>query len=162
MAQRVRRRVVALSTMAVAAVYSAGYLRTAPAAARIAAAEQAFASGGGGSSAVRSGVLLLPAAPTAAPALPEPTGPFNDGTYTGYGTSRRGDVEVAVVVNDGQIVSAEITRCMTQYPQSRIAGLPAQVVARQSVLVDAVTGATYSMRAYQDAVRAALTRAQQA
>jgi uncharacterized protein with FMN-binding domain len=97
----------------------------------------------------------------AAPAQVAPAGPvtYQDGTYSGYGTSRRGDVEVAVVIQGGKIVSADVTRCMTQYPESRIARLPAQVVARQSAQVDRVSGATYSTQAYQQAVQQALNKA---
>jgi uncharacterized protein with FMN-binding domain len=88
-----------------------------------------------------------------------PAGGYHDGTYVGYGTSRRGDVEVTLTIDGGRIVSCVISRCLTQYPQSRINGLPGQVVARQTAAVDRVTGATYSTQAFRDAVAAALRRA---
>jgi uncharacterized protein with FMN-binding domain len=98
--------------------------------------------------------------PTSTP-LKSATG-LTDGTFVGLGRSRRGNVEVALTVGGGKIVTAEISHCMTQYPQSVIDGLPAQVVARQSAQVDLISGATYSSRAFQDAVRQALAQSQQA
>src|SRR5437899_879047 len=135
MAKKVNRRLVVLSTSAIAAVYAVGYARTAPAAARIAAAESP-ASPTVTAHATPAGSAPLPARPnTAPPAQPAPANPaapapaapaaagastvYQDGTYGGYGTSRRGDVEVAVVIQGGRILSADMTRCMTQYPESR-------------------------------------------
>ena len=103
------------------------------------------------------GSLVMPTPPGPAPV---PGVPFLDGTYSGYGTSPRGDVEVGVTIQGGQIGAVEITRCMTQYPESAIAKLPAQVMARQSALIDRVSGATYSTQAFQQAVQQALARAQ--
>ena len=87
------------------------------------------------------------------------TGKYTDGSYTGTGTSRRGDIEVAVVVKGGKITSAEITNCGTVYSCSRVAALPGQVITRQSATVDRVSGATYSTQAYQLAVADALAQA---
>src|SRR5205807_3669400 len=55
---------------------------------------------------------------------------FKDGTYTGQGTSRRGDVWVQVQVAGGRISDVSITRSTLQYPLRDIAGLPQQVVDR--------------------------------
>jgi uncharacterized protein with FMN-binding domain len=66
---------------------------------------------------------------------------------------------VAVTVQSGRIAAVDITDCRTQYPESFIDGLPAQVVARQSAQVDLVSGATYSSRAFQSAVSQALAQA---
>lgn len=84
---------------------------------------------------------------------------LKDGTYTGYGTSRHGDIEAAVEIKDGRIVSAYITQCLTRYSCSRIAAIIPQVVARQSAEVDYVTGATQSSDAFYYAVREALSKA---
>jgi uncharacterized protein with FMN-binding domain len=84
---------------------------------------------------------------------------LKDGTYTGYGTSRHGDIEAAVEIKDGHIVSAYITQCLTRYPCSRIAAIIPQVAARQSAEVDYVTGATQSSDAFYYAVREALSKA---
>jgi uncharacterized protein with FMN-binding domain len=97
-------------------------------------------------------------AATATPTTAAKSG-YKDGTFTGAGTSRRGGFEVAVTVQGGRITNVALTRVTTQYPASRIAGLPAQVVARQSAQVDRVSGATYSVQAFQQAVQEALAQA---
>jgi uncharacterized protein with FMN-binding domain len=118
--------------------------------------------------------LVVPVAPVAPPASPasvaqvvdSATHPadsvramLKDGTYSGYGTSRHGDIEAAVQIKDGRIVSAYITQCLTRYSCSRIAAIIPQVVARQSAEVDYVSGATQSSDAFYYAVREALSKA---
>ena len=75
------------------------------------------------------------------------------------GTSRRGSVWVDVTMNAGRIELVTITRSTLQYPVRDIAGLPAQVVAKQSGQVDIVSGATYSSQAFRTAVSQALQAA---
>ena len=87
---------------------------------------------------------------------------YRDGTYSGQGTSRRGDVWVQVQVAAGRIANVSITRSTLQYPLRDIAGLPQQVVDRQSAQVDVVSRATYSSMAFRQAVTQALTSAQTA
>jgi len=82
---------------------------------------------------------------------------FKDGTYTGQGTSRRGDVWVQVQVAGGRISDVSITRSTLQYPLRDIAGLPQQVVDRQTAQVDIVSRATYSSMAFRQAVSQALS-----
>ena len=82
-----------------------------------------------------------------------------DGTYVGTGTSRHGNVTATVVIQNGKIVSAEITASSTRYPIAKIAALPGEVVARQSASVDTISGATDSSTAYKSAVAAALAQA---
>ena len=109
-----------------------------------------------------------PAQPAQTPAQPAqtPTQPlqaaYRDGTYSGQGTSRRGDVWVQVQVAGGHISNVSITRSTLQYPLRDIAGLPQQVVDRQSAQVDVVSRATYSSMAFRQAVTQALTSAQTA
>ena len=107
-------------------------------------------------------------APTSPPAAtaPQPaassavTSPkYVDGTYTGQGTSRRGDVWVSVTVQSGRITAVDITRSTLQYPLRDIANLPNQVVERQSAQVDTVSRATYSSQAFRVAVSQALSKA---
>ena len=86
-------------------------------------------------------------------------GQYRDGTYTGQGTSRRGDVWVSVQVQGGQIANVTITRSTLQYPLRDIANLPAEVVQRQSAQVDTVSRATYSSQAFRGAVSQALSAA---
>jgi uncharacterized protein with FMN-binding domain len=86
-------------------------------------------------------------------------GPYKDGTYSGWGTSRHGDIEASVLVKDGRIAAAIISQCLTRYSCSWISALPGQVTARQSPEVDFVSGATESTNAFYYAVVEALKKA---
>lgn len=95
-----------------------------------------------------------------APAPPEPARPaYHDGTFSGWGSSRHGDIQATVVIENGRIASARISECDMHYPCSWIAHLQGQVVARQSPDVDYVSGATQSANAFYYAVVEALTKA---
>jgi uncharacterized protein with FMN-binding domain len=113
-------------------------------------------------------VANAPAEPPPAPAAEhrpnvaaaEPPAPiWKDGTYTGWGYSRHGDIEAAVVIEGGRIASATISQCRTRYSCSVIDRLPPQVAQRQSPDVDYVSGATQSADAFYGAVLAALSKA---
>jgi uncharacterized protein with FMN-binding domain len=84
---------------------------------------------------------------------------YKDGTYTGWGTCRHGDIEAKVVIEGGRIASAEISQCLTRYSCSWIAALPPQVVTDQSPETDIVSGATQSSDAFYYAVVEALGKA---
>jgi uncharacterized protein with FMN-binding domain len=113
----------------------------------------------------------VPAASITAPApLPEPTpaptpaatpqaSQYKDGTYSGWGTSRHGDIEATVTIAGGRITSALITQCLTRYSCSWVSHLQGQVVTRQSAEVDYVSGATQSANAFYYAVVQALSKA---
>jgi uncharacterized protein with FMN-binding domain len=88
-----------------------------------------------------------------------PTPLWKDGTYTGWGYSRHGDIEAEVVIGGGRILSATISQCRTRYSCSVIEKLPPQVALRQSPDVDYVSGATQSADAFYGAVVAALGKA---
>ncbi len=96
-------------------------------------------------------------AAAAATAPPAPV--WKDGTYTGWGTSRHGDIQVTLVITSGRIESADISRCETRYSCSWINHLQPQVVKRQSADVDYVSGATQSANAFYYAVLEALGKA---
>jgi uncharacterized protein with FMN-binding domain len=102
-----------------------------------------------------------PAAPpqTPAPAVTPAAARYKDGTYTGWGTCRHGDIQATVVISSGRILSASISQCWTRYPCSWIAALPPQVAQRQSPEVDYVSGATQSTNAFYYAVVDALAKA---
>ena len=85
---------------------------------------------------------------------------LKDGRYQGLGSSRHGDIVADVVIQKGQIVYAGIAECLTRYSCSVIKQLPEQVVVRQSIEVDLVSGASESTSAFQDGIAAALARAQ--
>jgi uncharacterized protein with FMN-binding domain len=84
---------------------------------------------------------------------------WKDGTFTGWGGSRHGDIQATVEIKAGRITSAWISICATQYSCSWIDTLPGQVVARQSPEVDFVSGATQSTNAFYYAVVQALQKA---
>ena len=177
--QRMHRGLVALSASAIAAVYLAGYVRTQSADASIGAAAlptlapsptAAIAIAAAPSATATPVPRVVPtvpvqrsAPPTTAVPAPAPSaalgGALKDGTYTGTGSSRRGDVWVSVEVQSGRIATVTITRSTLQYPLRDIAGLPAQVVQRQSAQVDIVSRATYSSQAFRTAVSQALSQA---
>jgi uncharacterized protein with FMN-binding domain len=98
-------------------------------------------------------------ATTVAPTPPGATVRYKDGTYYGWGTSRHGDIQAAVVIEDGRIASATIAQCLTRYSCNVIATLPPQVAQRQSPEVDYVSGATQSTNAFYYAVVDALSKA---
>jgi uncharacterized protein with FMN-binding domain len=82
-----------------------------------------------------------------------------DGTFLGWGSSRHGDIQASVEIQNGRIVSAQIAQCLTRYSCDVIDKLPPEVVARQSADVDYVSGATESADAFYDAIADALAKA---
>jgi uncharacterized protein with FMN-binding domain len=96
-------------------------------------------------------------APEPAPVPAKPH--YKDGAYLGWGTSRHGDIQASVVIEDGRILSATIAQCLTRYSCNVIATLPPQVAQRQSPETDYVSGATQSTNAFYYAVVDALSKA---
>jgi uncharacterized protein with FMN-binding domain len=86
-------------------------------------------------------------------------GPYKDGTFSGWGNSRHGQIQVTVEVKDGHITNAWISACLTRWSCSWVSHLPAQVIARQSAEVDYVSGATQSGNAFYWGAVDALARA---
>jgi uncharacterized protein with FMN-binding domain len=81
---------------------------------------------------------------------------YKDGTYFGWGYSRHGDIQASVAVQDGRIVAAQITQCLTRYSCDVIDMLPSQVLSRQNAYVDLISGATESANAFSNAIYRAL------
>jgi uncharacterized protein with FMN-binding domain len=181
---RMHRGLVAISASAVAAIYMAGYVRTQSADASIGALSSGVAASAplateppraAATTAIPQIIQrAVPAIPTSsavqptsppATAAPQPAaaqqsqGSLKDGTFIGQGSSRRGDVWVSVDVQGGRIADVTITRSTLQYPLRDIAGLPSQVVQRQTAQVDTVSRATYSSQAFKQAVSQALSKA---
>jgi uncharacterized protein with FMN-binding domain len=96
---------------------------------------------------------------TASPTATPRTSGYADGTYAATGTSRFGNVTVAVTTAAGKISNVQITQVTTKFPVSRIASLPSQVTQNQTANVNVVTGATYSSQAFKQAVQQALSQA---
>jgi uncharacterized protein with FMN-binding domain len=88
-----------------------------------------------------------------------PAAQWKDGTYSGWGYSRHGNIEAQVVIENGRIASATISQCRTRYSCSVIDRLPPQVVERQNPEIDYVSGATQSADAFYGAVIEALGKA---
>ena len=109
--------------------------------------------------AVELPVAVAEPAPAASAPPVAPKAQYKDGTYFGWGTSRHGDIQAAVVIQDGRIASATIAQCLTRYSCSVIAKLPPQVAERQSPETDYVSGATQSTNAFYYAVVEALSKA---
>lgn len=107
-----------------------------------------------------------PATATTSPAptktaSPTPTTGYKDGSYVAVGSSRHGNIEVTVVIQNGKIVSASVSNCATRYPCSDVAPLVKSVVSQQAVPASHVSGATDSSNAYKTAVAKALSLAKQ-
>jgi uncharacterized protein with FMN-binding domain len=111
-------------------------------------AELAAAPAPAPASATASAPTAVTASDPASEAAPVPSGKWRDGTYTGWGTSRHGDIKAQVVIRDGRIVEAGIASCETRYPCDVIDKIIPQPVARQSPDVDRVSRATESADAY--------------
>lgn len=101
-----------------------------------------------------------PVAPPAASASAEKSAAYRDGTYFGWGTSRHGDIQAAVVIEGGRITTARVAQCLTRYSCSWITPIPPRILSRQGVTYDYVSGATESSDAFQDAIAEALSQAQ--
>ena len=163
MARKLKANLVALGSAAIVTVYAIGYAWT----------EHASPSSGAPATTASTDTqapdtaTAIARAIAAAPPLPRPSATgktasapaYRDGTYTGAGTSRRGDISVALTIQNGKVTGVKITRATTYYPTSDIARLPGQVVSRQSANVDFVSGATDSSLAFRGGVAQALSRA---
>lgn len=163
MAKKMPRRFVALSSSVIAAIYLTGLVYTRGADAALASAASGVASSPTTAASPRTSVgppSAVVSASTSSTSASTPTAEtYKDGAYTATGTSRRGNVSVSLTIQSGRIANVTIAGATTQYPVSRIAPLPAQVVSRQSGQVDNVSGATYSAEAFHLAVQAALIKA---
>jgi uncharacterized protein with FMN-binding domain len=140
MAKRLPRSLVALSASVVAAIYTAGYIRTQLADANLATAERVPIVTTTVNPTAQPGVAILVRIPSDRPSQESsrsdgqtPTaelGVYKDGAYEGAGRSRRGDVEVTITIQGGRITRVSLDTVTTQYPVRYIAGLPAQAIAR--------------------------------
>jgi uncharacterized protein with FMN-binding domain len=97
-------------------------------------------------------------APTPPP-VAAPGGNWRDGTYTGWGTSRHGEIKAQVVIKNGRIVESSVASCETRWPCDVITDIFHQPVERQNADVDRVSRATESSNAYYYALVAALENA---
>lgn len=86
---------------------------------------------------------------------------FVPGTYTGHGMGRAGDIEVNVTVSENRIDSIEVGDNGETVGVKDLAfvGLRDEILANQSLGVDAVAGATMTSNGFLAAVTDALTQA---
>ncbi|MHB8577068.1 MAG: FMN-binding protein, partial [Dehalococcoidia bacterium] len=159
MARKVNRRLLALGSAAIVSVYAVGFARTSGSAANTgaglslipvatsgtapqpvdAATAIAQAIANGAPAATQTAASAQTVNATRPPAATQSTAAaYRDGTYAGSGTSRLGDIAVAVTVQGGQIAAVRITNSTTHYSVSRIAQLPGEVLAKQSASVQLV------------------------
>jgi uncharacterized protein with FMN-binding domain len=83
-----------------------------------------------------------------------------DGYYTGWGTSRHGDIQSFVRIENDRIVDAGVASCETRYPCDVIDRIIRQPIERQSADVDRVSRATESADAYYYGLVTALEHAE--
>ena len=88
-----------------------------------------------------------------------PAARWRAGTFSGYGDSAHGGVDVRVVIKEGRIVEATIEACNTRYPCELIDRMLRQTVLIQSANVDYVSRATESSEAYYEGLSEALNTA---
>ena len=84
---------------------------------------------------------------------------IKDGTYTGSGTGFKGETNVTVTVKDGNITDININSYNDdpKYFESAASAIIQEIINKQSVDVDAVSGATYSSNSICEAVADALS-----
>jgi uncharacterized protein with FMN-binding domain len=83
-----------------------------------------------------------------------------DGYYTGWGTSRHGDIQAFVRIENNRIIDAGVASCETRWPCDVIDLIIRQPIERQSAEVDRVSRATASADAYYLGLVTALEHAE--
>lgn len=90
-------------------------------------------------------------------------GTWTDGTYTETAKGKKGDFEVTVIIQDGNIASVTVGDNEETPDKGGVAivQLPDEIVSAQSYDVDAVSGATVTSDGIKDAVARCLEKASQ-
>lgn len=88
------------------------------------------------------------------------TGKYTDGTYSGSAFGFRGDTEVSVTVENGNITDIEILNYQDdqKYMVRAINNIIPEIIESQDITVDAVSGATFSSNGIMNAVADALNQ----
>ena len=83
---------------------------------------------------------------------------YQDGTYTGKGTGFRGETEVSVTVENGEIKDITIDSFMDdeQFFTRARDGIIQKIIQNQDVNVDSISGATFSSNGIKESVANAL------
>jgi len=157
MAGRPNARLLALCSLAVGAIYAAGYVYTEPAAHAVPAAGTVSGTTAAGTPASSVGSSSPQSSSAAASSSATR---YNDGTYNGSAANAYGTLSVSVTVSGGRIQSVQITSYNMHYPQSFIdPQLNQEVLQSQSYNVMMVSGATASSDNFVQAVYNALQNA---
>ncbi|PWC10698.1 FMN-binding protein [Brenneria roseae subsp. americana] len=87
---------------------------------------------------------------------------YKDGTYTGKGQGKEGEIEVSVSIDDGKIANAEVVN--HEDTEALMLGvidnvIPELIETQDIDKVDAVTGATLSSQGVIEAIKQALEQA---
>ena len=84
-----------------------------------------------------------------------------DGTYTGIGQGRNGELAVEVTVKAGKLDAVKVVRHVETpgVSDAAVANFPAAIVAAQSTAVDSVTGASLTSEGIRTAVADAIRKA---
>ncbi|MBP3700934.1 MAG: FAD-dependent oxidoreductase, partial [Lachnospiraceae bacterium] len=101
------------------------------------------------------------AAPETTPAETEPAAAYTAGTYTGTAVGHNGNVTVEVTVSDNVIESIVVVESAESNGIGNVAAdhVIADVLERQSLNIDAVSGCTISRAAFVSAITSALEAA---
>jgi uncharacterized protein with FMN-binding domain len=146
---KMNKKWVVLCSTAIAAVYAAGYFTTETPASKLQLSQPSPVN-------IQSNAGQSTDVPNNSPTKSL----YVDGSYTGMGSNRRGSIQVTVTIKKDKITDVEISDFAMHYSESDVVGLPDEVLQYQSAQVENVSGATYSTRAFQDAVQDALSQAQ--
>ncbi|WP_409308885.1 FMN-binding protein [Pectobacterium sp. B1J-3] len=87
---------------------------------------------------------------------------YKDGTYTGKGQGKEGEIEVSVSISDGKIANAEVVKHedTEALMMGVIDNVVPELIEKQDIdKVDSVTGATMSSQGVISAVKQALEQA---
>lgn len=91
----------------------------------------------------------------------ESLGALTDGVYAGTGAGKMGEIACEVTVEGGKITAVTVTE-HSETPglcDAALESVPAQIVEKQSLDVDLVSGATGTSQGILDAAKAALAQA---
>lgn len=110
---------------------------------------------------LRFKTLLCAAAVSAAMAAPTMAAQMADGTYTGVGQGKNGELTVEVVVKSGKLDAVKVVKHVETpgISDAAVTKFPAKIVAAQSTGVDAVAGATLTSEGIRTAVADAIRKA---
>lgn len=87
---------------------------------------------------------------------------YKDGKFSGFGSNRRGSIQVSVTTQNDEIVDVEISYWAMHYSERDVIDLPDKVVEKQTAQIKNVSGATYSTEAFKEAISDALSQSQSA